>query len=79
MSPNESNEELESNGRDLYEFQLDEENNRYNEHVPSIARCMDGTNFLNSENILSEKRKCLHGDSRGQWDNGLQWWNLRIE
>jgi len=54
-SPNESNEEFGGNTRNMYDIQLDEENNGCSTNVLLIARFIDGTGFMNSKNDLLEK------------------------
>jgi len=73
-SPIGTNEEFRGNNTDTYNFHSDEDNDVGGFEVLSIVRCMDGIGYLNSENILFEKGRCLRGDTRGQCTNACQWW-----
>ena len=54
-SPNPTNGGWRGNNTSIYDFQSDEENDGYDEDEPHIARFVDGSGFLNSESILSQK------------------------
>jgi hypothetical protein len=52
---NDRNVNVQGNANDLYAFTEDEDDVRVEENVPSLSAYCDGTGYLSSENILSEK------------------------
>ena len=55
-SPNWRTKDIRPNAREAFEFVSDDDDLRKDVDLPSLARCVDGSGFLNSENILSEKK-----------------------